>query len=291
MTKRRQQVVIWSLGLLVTAVMLGLGLWQAQAFSDSGREALVARMHEPPVPVTEVAPAGQVPGDAYGRTVEATGTYLPDQQLSIPDARDPARARVLTALRLADGSVVPVVRGVVASSAPVPAPPAGEVPVRGVLLPSEAEPTQELPAGQLGTVRLPRIAQLWPQPLVPGFVVLDGPAATAQGFTPAEVALPSNAGHARNQGYALQWWIFAAAAIAATVKLSRDSARGTGFMRTDHVDDLGKTVENSAELSTIGPERPDEMGESPSSPLATVDRPTESVRRSDRVQQSRQSGE
>lgn len=228
MNKRRQQVLIWSVGILVTAVMLGLGLWQMDSFRQQGREALISRMHEPAVLLTEVVPAGQMPPDAYGRTVTAHGVYLEDQQLLIPDDHDPATHRVLTALELADGRVVPVVRGT--SSGILTSPPAGEVEVRGVLLPSEAEPTSELPAGQLGTIRLPRIQQLWEQPLVPGFIVADAPLAQAQGLNPAQITLPNNAGHARNQGYALQWWIFAAAAIAATVKLSRDAAKGTGFM-------------------------------------------------------------
>jgi surfeit locus 1 family protein len=254
--RRGQQVIIWGIGLVVTAVMLGLGLWQMQSFRDTGREALIARLHAPAVELTTVAPAGQEPGDAYGRTVRATGTYLPEQQLLIPEPHDPGRFRVLTALQLADGSVVGVVRGISTLADPPP-PPTGSVTLLGVFLPTEAEPEQPVPEGQLGTVRLPRIAQLWTQPLVPGFINLDAPGATAQGLTPAEVTLPSNAGHARNQGYALQWWIFAAAAIAATVKLSRDAAKGTGFMASHPemgiiVENSGDNHEESIESSTAG---------------------------------------
>lgn len=251
-----QQVIIWGIGLVVTAVMLGLGLWQMQSYRDQGQEALIARMHEPAVQLTDVAPAGREPGDAYGRTVRTAGSYLADQQLLIPDPGDPNRFRVLTALQLADGSVVGVVRGVSTGSAPPP--PAGPVTQQGVFLPSEAEPEQTLAADQLGTVRLPRLAQLWPQPLVPGFINLDAEGATAQGLTAAEVPLPSNAGQARNQGYALQWWIFAAAAVAATIKLSRDAAKGTGFMREGSVvtavdgagDNCGQPVDSSTPTVT-----------------------------------------
>ncbi|WP_432559388.1 SURF1 family protein [Granulicoccus sp. GXG6511] len=250
MNKRRQQLVIWSLGLLVTAVMLGLGLWQMESFQNQGQQALIERMHEPAVPLAEAAPVGQMPADGYGRTVEARGEFLAAQQLTVPVHGDATQHRVLTAFQLPDGSVVPVERGI-AQGAPA-APPSGETSVRGVLLPSEGEPGSELPEGQIGSVRLPRIAQLWDQPLVPGFVVLDAELARAQGLTPAEVTLPSNAGHARNQGYALQWWIFAAAAVAATVKLSRDAAKGTGFMASGQqsVEEPGDNVDNSAQLST-----------------------------------------
>ncbi|MDO5682879.1 MAG: SURF1 family protein [Propionibacteriaceae bacterium] len=268
--KRRQQILIWSLGLVVTAVMLGLGLWQMDSFQDQGRDALVARMHEPAVPLAEAAPLGQMPTDGYGRTVEARGTYLPDQQLIVPLHNDASRHRVLTALALPDGSVVPVVRGV--GQDPVSEPPAGDVAVRGVLLPSEAETGSNLPEGQVGSVRLPQLAQLWTQPLVPGYIVLDADLATAQGLEPAQVTLPSNAGHARNQGYALQWWIFAAAAIAATVKLSRDAAKGTGFMASsaESVDDPVEDVDNRSGLSTADAPRTEN---STVAGAATVDKP------------------
>lgn len=250
-----QQLVIWTIGLLVTIVMLGLGLWQMQSFRDQGREALLARMHEPAVELTDVAPAGQEPGDAYGRTVRVTGSYLPEQQLLIPVPHDPQRFRVLTALQLPDGSVVGVVRGVATNPAPPP-PPVGEVAQQGVFLPSEGAPEQVLPDGQLGTVRLPLLTQTWPQHLVPGFVNLDGAGANASGMTAAEVTLPTNAGEARNQGYALQWWIFAAAAVAATIKLSRDAAKGTGFMAhggqvTTTVDGPGDSGGESRDSSTV----------------------------------------
>lgn len=254
MSRRGQQVVIWALGLFVTAVMLGLGLWQMQSFRDQGRDALIARMNEPAVELLTVAPAGQEPGDAYGRTVRTTGTYLAGQQLLVPDERNPGRFRVLTALQLPDGSVVGVVRGVALSTEPPP-PPTGSVVQSGVFLPSEEDPTRDLPEGQLGTIRLPRLAQLWPQQLVPGFINLDSAGAAAQGMPAAEVTMPSNAGHARNQGYALQWWIFAAAAAAATIKLSRDAATGSGFMSgtvpmATAVEAAGDNREQTADSST-----------------------------------------
>lgn len=247
----RQQVIIWSIGLVVTAVMLALGIWQMDSFRDQGQEALIARINEPPMPLLQVAPAGRMPGDAYGRTVEASGRYLPEQQLLVPHPAQTGRARVLTAFELPDGSIVPVVRGEVVDGSTAPAP-RGER-VRGVLLPSEAEPEAELPPGQLASIRLPRIAQLWEQTMIPGFMVLDTDHAREEGLDAAAVTLPNNAGHARNQGYALQWWIFAAAAVAATVKLSRDAARGTGFMGTPRpVDDSGDNVDNLNERSTTG---------------------------------------
>lgn len=257
-SRRRQQVIIWVAGLIVTAVMLGLGLWQMQAFQQQGRDALIARMHEPPVEVLSVAPAGQEPGDSYGRTVRASGNYLIDQQLLIPIG-DTGRFRVLTALQLSDGSVVGVVRGVSEGTNP-PEPPAGEVVQLGVFLPSEGDAGSGLPPDQLGSVRLPLLAQMWDQPLVPGFINLDEAGATAQGMPPAQVTMPSGAGQARNQGYALQWWIFAVAAMAATIKLSRDASKGTGFMATAPAEAVAvdSAVDNPAKSADPSTEVPHE---------------------------------
>jgi surfeit locus 1 family protein len=83
---------------------------------------------------------------------------------------------------------------------------------------------------------------------VPGFINLDAAGAAAQAMTAAEVRMPSNAGNARSQGYALQWWIFAAAAVAATVKLSRDAAKGTGFV--PNVEESVDKPPSGADLST-----------------------------------------
>lgn len=228
--KTWQQIAIWSVGLVVTGVMVFLGLWQMDRFREQGQDKLIARLHEPAVELAEVAPAGQVPGDSYGRTVNAHGTYLPEQQLLIPE-REPGSYRVVTALRLDDGSVLPVVRGITTEPAP-PAPPEGRIDATGVFLPTEPEPesVEPLPEGQIGSLRLPLIAQSWPQELTGGFLALDQAQAASQQLRHWEFALPSNAGQARSNGYALQWWAFAAAAVAGTVKLSRDAAKGTGFM-------------------------------------------------------------
>ncbi|GAB3709208.1 SURF1 family protein [Mariniluteicoccus flavus] len=230
--RRRTQALIWTLGLVVAGVMIFLGLWQMSVFRTQGRDALTQRMNLPPVPVASVAGTGGIPHDAYGRPVSASGTYRgPD--LLVPSATDPRRCRVVSPLVLGDGTVLPVVRGVSPTcSTPAASGPATEI---GVFLPSEAEPARELPPGQLGSVRLPRLAQTWDGAMLPGFVSLDAEHARAHGLEPAEIILPDGAGNARSSGYALQWWIFAAAAVAATVKLSRDAATGSGFMAPGEV--------------------------------------------------------
>lgn len=251
-SRRRRQLLIWLVGLVVTAVMLGLGLWQAQTFRAQGQDAMRARMTQSAVPLESVLQVGQIPRDGYGRPVTVRGSYLPDQQLLVPVAGAPDRFRVVTAMRLADGSVLPVVRGV-SSGTVAPPPPATETTQTGLLLPTEGESGEALPPGQLGSVRLQQLAQLWPDQLMPGFLSLDAAGAGAQGMPAAVVDVPSAAGQARNNGYALQWWIFAAAAIAATVKLSRDAGRGTMLISGEVVDNPGdKTLENTSPKPAAG---------------------------------------
>jgi surfeit locus 1 family protein len=224
---RLRQALIVAVGLVLAAGMVLLGLWQLDVYHSQGRAASERRAAEPAVEVGAVARAGQPVPDGYGRTVTFRGTYLPDEQVLVPLADRSGAFRVVAAVRLEDGDVLPVVRGVVTSDA-VPAAPAGLQSGSGLLLPSEESPPGTLPAGQLSSVRLPTLAQTWPGPLVSGFVTLSGTDAAAQGLEPATVVLPESGGRLRNGAYALQWWVFAAFAVGLAVRMARDQELGEG---------------------------------------------------------------
>ena len=210
-------------GFALVAVMLWLGLWQMRVFEDSETRSAADRAALPPVPLLEnVAADGTLTGDVYGRQVTVRGHYVPGQELVVPSSGGP---RVLTALEVADGRVVPVVRGLQPTSGTIPAPAAGERTITGVFLPSEPEPTTPSDAG-LGSVRLARLAQLWPQQLVPGFLTANPALATSAGLQPAIPELPTqDDGPWRNAGYALQWWVFAGFAGFMTVRFVRALGR------------------------------------------------------------------
>lgn len=217
---RLRQVLVVLLGLGVAAVMAVLGVWQLDVFRAQGLKVAQARSAASPVSLLEAAPAGSVVRDAYGKSVTLQGRYLPDTQLLLPVDGRPGQVRVLTALRQADGSVVPVVRGLAAEDV-VPSPPAGLADQVGVLLPSDqAADTQQ--AGPPRTVRVPALAQRWPGPLIGGYVTLAAGDARAHGLEPAPVQLPEARGRLRNGAYALQWWVFAAFAVGMAVKIARD---------------------------------------------------------------------
>lgn len=225
MTRLWQTLVVLA-GLVLAAAMVVLGVWQLGVYGAQGERAARARAEAPAVPLAEVAPAGSPVGDGYGRSVRLSGVYLPEHQLALPLAGSPGRFRVLTPLRQADGSVVPVVRGTVSGADP--APPREPVDQLGVLLPSE-ESAAEDEAGRPTTVRVPALAQRWPGPLVGGYVTLSPADAAAQGLEPASLQLPEARGRLRNGAYALQWWVFAAFALGMAIKIARDLELADGL--------------------------------------------------------------
>ena len=123
---------------------------------------------------------------------------------------------MVTAFRLVDGRVVAVVRGHVAEGSQPAGAPSGTQKIRGVFLASDHASHRPN-----GAVRLQALAQTWPNPLISGYITLDAEGAAKQGLEPAKAQLPEQKGTSMHQGYALQWWVFAVAAIAFGVFLSR----------------------------------------------------------------------
>jgi cytochrome oxidase assembly protein ShyY1 len=220
---RVQQVLILLLALALASAMVVLGSWQLRVYAAQGSAAAQQRAAAPPVPLRSVAPAGATGSDGYGRTVTVDGRYDSTLQVLVP-VPDHGGYRVLTPLRQDDGSMVAVVRGLV-DAGPAPAAPGGVLHQTGVLLPSEEAAPGPASPGQLGSVRLPLLAQQWPGPLVDGFVTLSAGDAQAQHLIPATVSLPEAPGRLRNGAYALQWWLFAGFTLVMAVRMTRDFGR------------------------------------------------------------------
>ncbi len=223
MPLRIRQALVIGLGVVVAAVMTWLGFWQLQVFTDQGNASVAARAQQPAVPLLDFVAADGTVGDIYGKPVAATGHYLPEQQRVLgPDGV----VRVLAAFQLSDGRVLPVVRGTLPTGRTEPSPPSGELTQYGLFLPSEPAADHPLATGYaLGSVRLPQLAQLWTQPLMPGFITLGPEAAGAQGLAPATVVLPSGEGSWRNSGYALQWWVFAVFGLGMAIRVAQSMGR------------------------------------------------------------------
>ena len=224
MSVRGKQWCVALLGTALTLGMLWLGLWQMRVFEDKENESAAARAAQPPVALLDLVSADGTVGDVYGKG--HGGRALPDQQLPVVAAD--GTTRIVTAFLLEDGRVLPVVRGSVPSDAganAVPSAPSGSLTQGGVFLPSEAGADHETREDALGSVRLPALAQLWPQQLMPGFITLSAADSADQGLGPATTVLPTGEGSLQNAGYALQWWAFAAFAAFMTFRFVRTLGR------------------------------------------------------------------
>ena len=225
MSVRARQLLVVATGVVAAAVMIVLGLWQAQVFVDQGNRSASERAAQAPIPLEDfVHPDGTI-GDVYGKRVVASGRYQ-GKQLAV--VGEDGQVRVLTAFELADGRVLPVVRGVVPAGTALPPVSSADrerAEVSGLFLPSERGDDRVVAAGSYATVRLPQLAQQWTEQLTPGFVTLDEAAARAQGLTPATPVLPTEDGSWRNSGYAVQWWVFAAFALGMALKIAHTMGR------------------------------------------------------------------
>jgi cytochrome oxidase assembly protein ShyY1 len=207
MTVRVRQLLIGVGGAVITVVLLALGLWQMRVFEDREAYNAESRAALPPVSLVDHVPMDGTVGDIYGKQVSVSGRYLPAEEVQVMDAD--GSVRVLSAFELADGRVVAIVRGLGPATEELPAAPPGMLTQTGIFLPTEAAADHFVPAGMYASVRLPLIAQWWPQQLVPGFITLSADQASAQELHPAKAVLPTGEGSLQNLGYALQWWVFA----------------------------------------------------------------------------------
>lgn len=223
LTLRGKQVLAVLAGAVVAVGMLGLGLWQMDSYEESTRDVSAERAAEASSPLADAIDDNGTIADIYGRRVTFAGEYEAQHQVLVGDS-DPLR--VATAFRMEDGRYVTVVRGSVASGSQVPPPPAGSQDLEGIFLAPDLPSDGPGASGaDLATLRVQELAQGWPSPLVAGYVTLPASAAAEQGLSEAPVLLPEAEGSATHRGYALQWWVFAAAAVAFGVYAARGFAK------------------------------------------------------------------
>ncbi|MEU8271442.1 SURF1 family protein [Sphaerisporangium sp. NPDC049002] len=228
-----------TIGVLISFTFLGR--WQLGVFEESGRPHAV--VDPAPIALSTLVEAGRrVPAPAISRRVTAQGTFEASRQLLVAEREPTVESGggvskdggywLLTPLKLADGTLVPVVRGWVASpSDPATAVPGGTVSVSGRLQPSEPTDfarrrTSPLPAGQVATVSTSELINIWHGArLHDGFVVATAPMAPVTRLV--DVPPPTEGGGFtwRNLAYAAQWWIFAAFAVFMWFHFVRDAVR------------------------------------------------------------------
>lgn len=228
------------LGLVV--LMVNLGVWQLRRLEEKRdfNHLVTARSEQPALPVAEVLPATASFTDAAAvtyRQVNATGVYVPDEQVIIRSRsfQGKSGAWLLTPLRLDDGTAVVVNRGWVPVQAGISledewAPPAGRVRVEGLLVATQTRGRFGAtdPEGErletMARTDIRRIQEQAAEDLVPAVLQLDTQAPPQPGDFPVAVG-PPELSEGPHLNYAGQWFIFATIAAVGYPLVLRRVAR------------------------------------------------------------------
>jgi cytochrome oxidase assembly protein ShyY1 len=207
----RRSLGLLGVALVLMAIMIGLGVWQYQAYDEHQRDDAQQSAASDPMPLDEaLGPDDGFSADAVGQPVTASGTYVSDEQIYVTGlAGVSERYAVVTPLLTASGSAVLVVRGGT-SERTAPAPD-GEIEVEGSLQPSMAEGTGVDEERIAEGIRTSSLVGAFSDDLYSGYIVMTS-SDPADDLTPVPPPLPDASRWAviRNLIYALQWWLFAA---------------------------------------------------------------------------------
>jgi cytochrome oxidase assembly protein ShyY1 len=212
---------------------------------EAQERAIATADATPPVPLRELVPAGSaVTPELQWRQVTVTGTYLPDAEavVRLRTLEGKPAVEVLTPMRLDDGRVVAVDRGLAPVSSGYPATPTGPVTVTARLYPDQPDPADRPVvrgegAPQLYAADSRVLAATVNLDLVPGILLL--PAGQPGVLTPIPVGpTVAEAAPFTNFSYALQWLTFGLIALVALGYFIRLEMlqRGRGDRRSRRAD-------------------------------------------------------
>jgi cytochrome oxidase assembly protein ShyY1 len=230
-----RRVVVVSMAVVVAATCLGLGLWQLRRLEE--RRALNAEILDKraDAPILIEDASARAAADPYRHAV-TQGTYDVEREVLVYGRSLDGEAGhlVVTPLVLGDGAAILVVRGWVPfamQTAPVrgAAPAAREVEVSGSLVPDEGDGSVAPDAdGVIRGLDVGGIASSLPYDVAPLPLQLAEQVPPQSGSLPAPVPLPELS-EGPHLSYAIQWFSFAAVAVAgAAILLRRDRRPPTG---------------------------------------------------------------
>ncbi|NSC22995.1 SURF1 family protein [Streptomyces albus subsp. chlorinus] len=212
---------------LAIPVCLLMGSWQLSRFDDRVERHQAQQEHSRDAAHAEAEPLSSLlplTEDTVGRTAKVTGRFDAGHPLLVPDRslKDERGFYVLSLLRTdetKDGKAVPVVRGWLpggADPARVPAPPKGEVTVRGVVQAAESQndagphAVGALPKGQLGFISAAALVNVVPYGVEDAWLTEQR---TEKPLRPVPPVAPDGTGldmkAFQNLGYTAQWFVFA----------------------------------------------------------------------------------
>jgi cytochrome oxidase assembly protein ShyY1 len=229
-----RRVVVVGVAVIVAATCVGLGLWQLRRLDErrSLNAEILGQRSASPVTIEDVRSGAGA--DPY-RPAVAHGTYDVDQEVLVYGRSLDGEAGhlVATPLVLDGGGVILVIRGWVPfSMQTVPvrdaAPPPGEVEVSGFLVSDEGDGSTAPDEGVVAVLDVQGIASTLPSDVFPLPLQLarQTPAQPGSLPTPVPMAELSEGPHL---SYAIQWFSFAAVAVAgAAILLRNDRRSATG---------------------------------------------------------------
>ncbi|GAB3282471.1 SURF1 family protein [Sinomonas notoginsengisoli] len=255
--------------LVVSWVFVLLSQWQ---FSRSVSEAPpAARTTEEVKPLGAVVRPGETfPAPAADQMVSLNGSYDPKRQVLVKDRLRDGRTGwwIVTAFTVdgapsvggESGTVIPVARGWIASPDRTASPPSGALKLTGRLLPSEAPKAEhDVPPGQVATLSVAQLINVWDAPSYPGFVSATEEVTSSGAPVPASAGLERLSIEAQPLGqpvnwlnifYAVEWVVFAGFSIFLWWRLVRDDYERTQDALADAAAEAGADGGANADTST-----------------------------------------
>ncbi len=219
---------------------INFGFWQLDRL-DQRREfnsTVSARIDQPAVGIetieAEIAAdsgSGDDPSDrVQWRSVDASGTYLLDQEFIVVNRSQGGRAgdNAVTPMVLADGRILLVNRGFVPLGEAIPPPVAETAEVRGIVRLSEQRRRGQLSDPAEGRLReiqridIDRLSQQLPGEVLPFYIDLTASRPAQTTVFPEPVVRP-DLSEGSHLSYAAQWFIFATAVAIGWVLAVRSS--------------------------------------------------------------------
>ena len=209
-------------GLVV--LMLNLSLWQFHRLDDKKafNLAVTTRIAQPVRPVFSVLTATELPTNIEWRRVEATGTYDPDEAVTIINRSQNGSAGydTLVPLTTESGTKILVNRGFVPLAQQAPALPNGKVIVVGYLRASQSrtglglKDADSKETTEFQRFDVPRISSQIEGNVAPMFLQLIQDSSSDSEQWPAPVPLPP-LDEGSHLSYAVQWIFFSLVALTA----------------------------------------------------------------------------
>jgi surfeit locus 1 family protein len=231
---RPRWILVHVLVLSLAVAMVFLGFWQMDR-RDQKRElnaTIMERTTIAQVPLQEILTNSSEVSALEWRVVTATGTYLPNEAVTIINRSQDATAGYtpLAPLLLEDGTVVWVNRGFAPLNQPIPSLTDDTVTVLGYLRKTQtrgslgAIDSTDPSTTEFHRIDVELISQRLSYPTLPMYVQLIEQSPAVDGQWPSPATLP-DLDEGPHFSYAVQWWFFSLVACTGWVVVVRRAIR------------------------------------------------------------------